>query len=1380
MKKLLIVDDNEQNLYMLQVLLSANGFQVEQASNGAEALECARRDPPIMIISDLLMPVMDGYTLLHDWKNDELLKTIPFVVYTATYTDAKDEHLARSLGADDFILKPTESEAFMARIQNVLVKAKQGKLSPVREPASDKKALMNEYSEVLIRKLEEKALQLQHANRTLEEDIAERKKTEIALRLDGEIMANMAEGVQLTRENDAVIVYANSQFEKMFGYRPGELLGKHVSVLNASSEKSSKGTADDIIRALKNKGTWDGEILNVRKNGATFWCHASISTFIHPDHGKVWISVQQDISERKQAEESLRQSEARYRVLFEQAADIILQMEIMPEGMPVIRDVNSATLRLLGYERDELINQPVSLINVASDPSQTISERRQNVLAGPGKVFEARHRCKDGRILDFECSATELQIGSKTFAISVERDITERKKAEQKLQESEEKYRSIFENVQDVYYEAALDGTLLEVSPSIEVMSNGQYHRIDLVGKSMYDFYYDAGERQVLLEALKGQGSVTDFKVTLKNRDGSLIPCSISSKVLCNAQGNPEKILGSMRDITRRVLAEESLRESEKRYRTLVDGASEAILVVQDGKLKFVNHRGVELSGYLEPDLLAKPFLEFIYPDDRKMVADNYMSRIKGEPVPSRYEFRFLSVGGSVKWVEISAVLIDWKGMPATLNFLTDITERKQAEEVRRRNSRDMEFLSRSAMALVKLAAEKDVYQYIGELLKEIVPEKSVVAVSEFDESSRVFHGRNIIGLDKTIGMIKKILGKDPMEISGDFGPEAKKALLSGKLQKIDVGLHDFAQILPAGILHPVEKLLGITAFYVIGFVKEGKVLGGLSIILRNGSALTNPEVIEAFAAQAAIAITKRKAEQALQQSEERYRTLFDDAKDGIALADAETGRIVECNQALCAMVGMDKTELVGQMQSVIHPPQDLPVGQSASFIRHESGEPGMVLADQLISKVGTLTPVEIKAARVQMNGRDYMLGIFRDVSERKQHEKEREHLQAQLLQAQKMEAIGTLAGGVAHDFNNLLTAISGFTTIAMGKTDESSQVQRDLRQVSIAASKAAGLTRQLLLFSRKQHMEPMPMDPNATVSRLLKMLGRLIGEDIAIETDLEKDIWHILGDEGNVEQVLMNLSVNARDAMPQGGKLFIKTENVTIDEEYCHTYHAGRPGHFVCLSVSDTGTGMDQLTQDHIFEPFFTTKGEGKGTGLGLSVVLGIVQQHKGWINVYSEPGHGTTFKVYFPSSSARAEQKGKEEAPLASLEGKGERIMVVEDQAEVRELAVEILTSNGYSAFPVSSAKEAKELFEKENGKFDLVFSDVVLTDTTGILLVEELLRRWKFKVMITSGYTDEKANWDFIKEKNFRFLHKPYTVRDLLLAVREVLGSGKVGRA
>jgi signal transduction histidine kinase len=394
------------------------------------------------------------------------------------------------------------------------------------------------------------------------------------------------------------------------------------------------------------------------------------------------------------------------------------------------------------------------------------------------------------------------------------------------------------------------------------------------------------------------------------------------------------------------------------------------------------------------------------------------------------------------------------------------------------------------------------------------------------------------------------------------------------------------------------------------------------------------------------------------------------------------------------------------------------------------------------------------------------------ELVERKRAEKDKDKLQTQLLRSQKMEAVGRLAGGVAHDFNNLLTAITGFTSLAMMKLDKSAPVYADLKQVSSAASKAAGVVRQLLLFSRKQPMEPVLIHLNDTIQNLLKIIERIIGEDITIETIFEDGIPAIRGDEGNIEQVLMNLVVNARDAMPGGGKIVMKTENVMIDENFCKCFHVGHPGKYVCISVSDTGTGIDAQALEHIFEPFFTTKEAGKGTGLGLSVVFGIMEQHKGWVNVFSEPGNGATFKVYFPFSIEEHYHKEKETKSLASLKGNGERILLVEDQVEIRILANEILKTNGYLVFAASSAKEAVEIFEKENGRFDIVFSDIVLPDRTGILLVEELLKCGKFSVLLSSGYTDEKANWDFLINNKFHFLQKPYSPYSLLYAVKELL--------
>jgi CheY-like chemotaxis protein len=302
------------------------------------------------------------------------------------------------------------------------------------------------------------------------------------------------------------------------------------------------------------------------------------------------------------------------------------------------------------------------------------------------------------------------------------------------------------------------------------------------------------------------------------------------------------------------------------------------------------------------------------------------------------------------------------------------------------------------------------------------------------------------------------------------------------------------------------------------------------------------------------------------------------------------------------------------------------------------------------------------------------------------------------------------------------------------------------------------------------------PVNLNNTVKSLVKMLERVIGENITVQFDAEKELWPLEGDEGTIEQVIMNLAVNARDAMPDGGKLTIRTGNVTVDQEYCRQHSAGRPGRFVRLLLSDSGTGMDELIQEHIFEPFFTTKAVGKGTGLGLSVVLGIVQQHKGWVEVQSKPGKGTTFEVYFPSTSETPREKNKEEALPGSLRGNGERIMLVEDHEEVRLLANEILTTNGYVVLTASSAKDALALFEKENGKFNLIFSDVGLPDKSGVWLVEELLKRGKIPALFCSGYTDEKSNWDYMKSKNIRFLRKPFAIPDLLAAVKEVLAQEK----
>lgn len=399
------------------------------------------------------------------------------------------------------------------------------------------------------------------------------------------------------------------------------------------------------------------------------------------------------------------------------------------------------------------------------------------------------------------------------------------------------------------------------------------------------------------------------------------------------------------------------------------------------------------------------------------------------------------------------------------------------------------------------------------------------------------------------------------------------------------------------------------------------------------------------------------------------------------------------------------------------------------------------------------------------------VVSVTLDISKRKHAEGEKEKIQGQLIQSQKMEAIGTLAGGVAHDFNNLLTAIGGTLDMVMMKVDSDDTLYSDLKEIQDSANRAADLTRQLLIFSRKHPIRFSPCNLNDVIADMLKMLHRLIGEDIGISTALESNLWKIMADKGSLEQIVVNLCVNARDAMPKGGNLTIKTANVDINHSYCKVIPDARPGRFVRLTISDSGKGMDKKTVQHIFEPFYTTKSMSEGTGLGLSVVYGIVKQHEGWINVYSEPGEGTEFKIYLSAEGVHEEDEGHTEIPLSELQGIGENVLIVEDETCVREFVHRALTKNGYQVVSVESYKKAERLFEEH--EFDLVLSDVVLPDGNGLDLIESFLKQKpEIKIMLSSGYTDKKSQWAKIQEKGYPFLQKPYALFNLLVVVKEVM--------
>jgi PAS domain S-box-containing protein len=517
-----------------------------------------------------------------------------------------------------------------------------------------------------------------------------------------------------------------------------------------------------------------------------------------------------------------------------------------------------------------------------------------------------------------------------------------------------------------------------------------------------------------------------------------------------------------------------------------------------------------------------------------------------------------------------------------------------------------------------------------------------------------------------------------------------------------------------------------------------------------------------------------KKAENTLRESQERYRMLVETMNDGLCVVDSE-GVFTYLNKSLCKMLGYNESELLGRRLADFLDDENRRNFEKV-FAKRATGENSIYELEWLTRDSGKIsTIVSPKSVFDQEGTFIASFGVITNITDRKLAEKEKESIQAQLLHSQKMEAIGTLAGGIAHDFNNMLTSIFGNTDLLLIGMEKDDPRYSIVREIADAAEKSASLTRQLLAFSRKQIIETTILDLNSVIIDMEKMLKRLIGEDIQLAVELEPDALMISADKSQIEQIVLNLVINARDAMPDGGKLKITTCSTLVEENMSAETEV-KTGRFVQLKIEDTGCGMDAELRKNIFEPFFTTKESNKGTGLGLAVVYGIVRQHEGWLTVESEIGSGSCFTIYLPGTASEyihtPTLTRQPEKPVIQR-GAGERVLLVEDQDDVRKFVKNALTGFGYNVFQAQDIKGAMQLFESENGKFDLLLSDVVLPDGRGIHLADSLLElKPGLKIILSSGYTEQKFQLKLIQEKHYNFLPKPYTLNSLLEITRRVI--------
>ena len=767
----------------------------------------------------------------------------------------------------------------------------------------------------------------------------------------------------------------------------------------------------------------------------------------------------------------------------------------------------------------------------------------------------------------------------------------------------------------------------------------------------------------------------------------------------------------------------DALRQSEERFRMMADSSPVLIWISGvDKAFTYFNKTRLEFTGRSLEQELGNGWAEGVHADDLARCLDVYTKAFDAHE-PFTMDYRLRCHDGAYRWITDQGVprFDHLGGFLGYIGSAIDITERKQAEAALRENEEQLRDFLENAHDLIQSVGADGRFLFVNRAWQDALgytaEEAARITIFDVIAPEAHEHCRVFFG---------RILAGEALRVEVPFvTKDGRRVLVEGSANcRFD---SDGRPITTRGIFRDVTD--------------------------------------------------SKKAEEQARAAQHMLKTVLNNIPQGVFWKDRQS-RYLGCNAVVTRSTGVERAELL--LGRTDHELPGLTKEQADFFLQKDrevmaSGQPQLGIIEQ--STHGSGRTVWLETNKIPL--RDVtgevcgILGTWQDITERKS-------LEEQLQQSQKMEAFGQLAGGVAHDFNNLLTVISGFSELLLLQLPSQDPMLSSLEAISDAGERAASLTRQLLAFSRQTMLETKVFNLNSVVGDTEKMLRRMIGEDVLLTTVLDPKLRSMKADPGQLGQVLMNLAVNSRDAMPKGGKLTIETGIVTLDQSYAETHPEVQPGQFVMLAVSDTGSGMRPEVQHRIFEPFFTTKGVGKGTGLGMAVVHGIVKQSGGSIEVYSEPGIGTAFKLYFPVVDevfAMPTQK----SPSEKAERGTETVLLVEDEGSVRSLAQRVLQSHGYTVMAASNGIEALRTVENHRGHFDLLVTDVVMPEMDGPDLADALRSRFvQMKVLFLSGYTNDAVVRHGILHEEVAFLQKPFSPLALARKVREVLDQpGEAGR-